>query len=891
MITKKLLQYIEAVAEELVTADPYNLQELGKILDHFAAISEEAQRTELQNVAESAQKASELIKQMILDEHSDRDKAIEFLNNTVTALQQATRPGARGNDIVLNNQKTTDSPDAGIKGTKSFRLPDYLDETIFNEFLNEQNNVLEKMEAHILQLEKEKDAETIADLRRVFHTLKGESAVFALHDIERICHMTEDLIDSTVDRLPIDLLLHVKDWLGGVFDVLKSTGELLEPDEKLLSFFNGDADQKAADVTKKNSVDQAPADAETAAAAIESPVPQKDEVQIEKTLSGDIDLLTDFVSEAQEHIDTIDNRLLTLESNPEDADLLNAVFRVFHTIKGAAGFLALDDMAGLAHTTENLLDLARKGEIILSGGRIDVVFEAVDTMKRMVANIRDAIASGSTTYAVETNLDALINTITVATSEKTGAALQQSADAGQIQTRTGLPEQETNRGEEEKNVDAETPIVLTTEKSSLSAKDSQDRAAQKKMPQGQVKIKESIKVDSEYLDKLIDAIGELVIIESMIKQDSEVENLQSARLMRNMSQMGKITRELQQLGMTLRMIPVKATFQKMARVVRDLAKKGNKKIEFVDYGEDTMLDKSVVDRIGDPLIHLVRNSVDHGIESTAEERVQAGKNATGRVELNAFHKGGNIHIEIKDDGRGLNKEAILKKAAEKGLIHEGQSLSDREIYNLIFLPGFSTASKVTDVSGRGVGMDVVKRTIEDLRGSVDIFSDPGKGSLFSIRLPLTLAIIDGMLVRIGAERYIIPTLSIVEAIRPRADDISIVVNRGEMIKVRDNVIPLFRLADLFNIPAQVTDPVDGIVIVVEDSGKMTGILVDELLGQQSTVIKSLGASFKGLSGISGGSIMSDGRVGIILDIAGIIKFATARNTLSNEKKSNDALRV
>ena len=396
-----------------------------------------------------------------------------------------------------------------------------------------------------------------------------------------------------------------------------------------------------------------------------------------------------------------------------------------------------------------------------------------------------------------------------------------------------------------------------------------------------------IKIDSENLDRLVDAIGELVIIESMITQDPTLKNSGSAKLLKSVSQMNKITRELQQLSMSLRMIPVRATFQKMARVVRDLSKKSDKLVAFNTNGEDTMLDKSVVDRIGDPLIHLVRNSVDHGIELSPDDRVNAGKDKTGQIELNAFHKGGNIHIEITDDGRGLDREAILKKAMDKGLIREGQSLSEREIYNLILLPGFSTAKKVTDVSGRGVGMDVVKRNIEDLRGNIEISSKPGNGSLISLKLPLTLAIIDGMLVRIGNEKYIIPTLSVVKSIRPEPEDISTIINKGEMVKIRDDLIPLFRLSRLFNIKKAKTELSEGIVVVVEDSGKMTGLLVDELLGQQSTVIKNLGASMKGLTGISGGSILTDGQVGLILDVAGIIKIATTSGESNILNKNED----
>ena len=359
----------------------------------------------------------------------------------------------------------------------------------------------------------------------------------------------------------------------------------------------------------------------------------------------------------------------------------------------------------------------------------------------------------------------------------------------------------------------------------------------------------------------------------MIRQDSTLRQGASSNLLRNLTQMDKITRELQQLGMSLRMIPVRATFQKMARIVRDLAKKSGKQVAFELHGEDTMLDKSIVDRIGDPLIHLVRNSVDHGIETAVQERIAAGKPERGTVRLNAFHKGGNINIEIRDDGRGLDREAIMAKARQRGLIGEHEVLTDREVFELIFHAGFSTAKQITDVSGRGVGMDVVKRAIEDLRGSIGIESEAGKGTCFTLRLPLTLAIIDGMLVCIGDERYIIPTLSIVESLRPAAEDVVTVIKKGEMVRIREDLIPLFRLADLFQVRGAKTDPTQAIIIVVEDNGKRTGLLVDDLLGQQSTVIKSLGASLRGLPGVAGGSILSDGTVGIILDVGSLVKLA------------------
>jgi len=369
-------------------------------------------------------------------------------------------------------------------------------------------------------------------------------------------------------------------------------------------------------------------------------------------------------------------------------------------------------------------------------------------------------------------------------------------------------------------------------------------------------------------------IGELVIAESMVSQSEELRELNSTKLARHLSQLDKITRELQEMATSLRMVPLRSTFQKMARLVRDLAKKSGKPVEFVMTGEDTELDKSVVDKIGDPLVHMVRNAVDHGIEVSPEERRKRGKPPVGRIELRAFHKGGNIHIEIEDDGRGLDCEAILAKARERGLVREGDSLSEREIFNLIFQPGFSTAKVVTDVSGRGVGMDVVKRNIEALRGQIEIQSEPGKGSVFSIRLPLTLAIIDGMVVRVGAERYIVPTLNIVRSVRPRPQDLSTVLHRGEMLSLQGELIPLFRLAELFEIEGAQQDPTEGLVVVVEDEGRQIGLLTDELVGQQQIVIKTLGEALQGVRGISGGAIMPDGRVGLILDVGGLIRLAS-----------------
>jgi two-component system chemotaxis sensor kinase CheA len=296
-------------------------------------------------------------------------------------------------------------------------------------------------------------------------------------------------------------------------------------------------------------------------------------------------------------------------------------------------------------------------------------------------------------------------------------------------------------------------------------------------------------------------------------------------------------------------------------------------------GEDTELDKSLVDQIGDPLVHIIRNAMDHGIESP-EERREAGKPETGRVALRAFHEGGNIFIEVEDDGRGLDREAILSKARQQGIIENGDELSDEEVWRLIFRPGFSTTEEVTDVSGRGVGMDVVTKNIEAMRGHVEIDSSPGEGSTFSIRLPLTLAIIDGMVIRVGEERYVLPTLSIEQSVRPSEEDISSVLQTGQMLDFQGQDIPMYHLGRLFEIPGAEPDPTEALVVVVETEDRLIGLVTDELLGQQQIVIKSLGGSLQKLPGMAGGAIMPDGNVALILDIGGMIKLA--ENTAIDE---------
>jgi two-component system chemotaxis sensor kinase CheA len=379
---------------------------------------------------------------------------------------------------------------------------------------------------------------------------------------------------------------------------------------------------------------------------------------------------------------------------------------------------------------------------------------------------------------------------------------------------------------------------------------------------------QSIRVDTAKLDYLLDMVGEMVIAESMVRLDPELAATKNSRLQRNLNQLRRVTEEVQKVAMATRLIPVGTLFQRVNRLVRDTSKKAGKLAEVELVGEDTQLDKTIVEELTDPIMHMVRNSIDHGIESPAD-RTMAGKPPCGTVRLKAYRQADHIQIEIHDDGRGLNKDRILAKARERGLVAEGAYLADSEIFQLIFEPGFSTAEKITDISGRGVGMDVVKKQIQKLRGKIDIQSTPGKGTTFFLKLPLTLAIVEGLVVGVGRERYILPIFSVHEMFRPLPEQVSTVQERGEMVMVRNQLLPLIRLYRSLGVRPKNEVVEESLLIVAETEGRRFVMMVDEFIGKQEVVIKSLGASLKNTPGIAGGAILGDGRVGLILDLEAI----------------------
>ncbi len=615
--------------------------------------------------------------------------------------------------------------------------------------------------------------------------------------------------------------------------------------------------------------------------------PDLDAMQEVDVPDADPGLTADFVRESVEHLEYADVRLLALETEPSDSESINGLFRAFHTIKGVAGFLGFKTIQTFAHGTENMLDLVRQGTLAMDTHIIDVAFAAVDVLRR---RMQWAATHGGQAapddLAVE--LRAVLDRVEAAAEGRPDGVpapalptAEPGMRLGDILLASGTVHRDTLdcavRAQDEARA---RPLGETLVKESgIPAKEVGLALRSQKLlrdtqvaPVAQVAaVKETVKVEADRLDRLLDAIGELVIAETMIFQSRELKGISSPFLAKQMVSLDKITRDLQKMGTSLRMIPIRPVFQKMAKLLRDQAKKSGKQVEFQCFGDDTELDKTVVDKIGDPLVHMVRNSVDHGIEAKPADRIAAGKPAQAKVVLRAFQKGGSVCIQIQDDGRGLNREAILRKARERGLIaDDGATLPDHEVWAFIFEAGFSTAEQVTDVSGRGVGMDVVRRNIEELRGRIDIDSRAGEGTTFSIWLPLTMAIIDGMIVKVRGQRLIFPTLSILRIVPLTPEETRTFLERGEMVLMQGELIPLFNLAEY--VPGGQADAGErALAVIVECGSRKAGLLVDELLGQQQVVIKGLGESLKHLPGVSGGAILSDGTVGMILDVDGLLQ--------------------
>ena len=551
-------------------------------------------------------------------------------------------------------------------------------------------------------------------------------------------------------------------------------------------------------------------------------------------LPADPELIADFVTESREHLVSVEAQLLVLEQNPGSEDALHSIFRAFHTIKGLAGFLDFPLVLQVAHEVETLLDLARKQQIAVTSRLIDAVFEAADHLKSSITGI-EAHAAGRPTPALD-NPRALLQRIQDTACGATGIAAGQS-EAAQ---------------EQPKEVQQQSTVASKPE-----------GAAEEHRPF-------SVRVDTHKLERLMDAVGELLVAQSTIRQKLEAMDGHDPTASVLLARLARITADVQRGAMSMRMVPVEQLFGRSARVIRDLSRKLGKQARYESRGENIEVDKTIAEALSDPLLHMVRNAIDHGIEMPGERRI-AGKDPIACVRLAAYQKGAEIVIEIADDGRGLDREKILEKAVEKGLVAPGVDLTDGEVFALIFEPGFSTASQVTDLSGRGVGMDVVRQNIAKLRGRIDIESSPGKGSTFFLRMPLTLAIIEGLVVGVGDQQFIVPMFAVTEVVRIVPEMLSTFRGRHEMALLRGELLPVVRLADKLGLPARSRTSTQGLFVITECDGRSFAVWIDELIGSQDLVIKSLSENLKYIECMSGCAVLGDGRVGLILDMAAICR--------------------
>jgi two-component system chemotaxis sensor kinase CheA len=746
------------------------------------------------------------------------------------------------------------------------------------DHLDSAKELLDKLALEVVMLET-KDVHGLGVVLNRLDELIGVFTQTGKESFVRLCKAIKSIAEELVldeVSVPEEGLRHIENGVLLFQELLRDADDVEAASEKISRFFSecGFLDADFADGEVYRSKEDA---VEEQGGAMPD-------------IAQDRELLENFIMEALEHLGTIEVNVLALEQDPDNREVLDAIFRPFHTIKGVSGFLNLSDINRLGHEVETLLDDARDQRLTVDEAITNVILDAVDLMKDMISHLSQGLDTGTAEpadFGLEAFLDRL-RSLQVGEIEKSVqpgryAPKADGTDTGSILVEKGIvTEQDIGDALEKQAVPCQSDkklgeILIADEKA--TAREVAGALRDQKSLRGGTGVSEKgagsarfIKVDTQKLDNMVDMVGELVITQAMLGQDMSGLVGRDNRLYSNLGQLKRITAEIQGISMSMRMIPIRQTFQKMIRLVRDLSRKSGKQVTLKMIGEDTEIDRTMVDEIYDPLVHMVRNCIDHGIERP-EVRKALGKPETGTVTLKAYHKGGNIVIEVSEDGMGLDRDKIIKRAIERNLISSGENVSDQEVCGLIIQPGFSTADKVTDVSGRGVGMDVVKRVLDRLRGTLDIKSVKNQGTTVLMKLPLTLAIIDGINVRAGDRDYIIPTTSVVESLRPDRADCNTVIDSGEMIKIRDSLYPLIRLHELFEFEPVCHNPWEAIVVVAESDGRRKCILVDELVGKQEIVIKSLGEQLKSVKGMAGGAILGDGCVALILDVPGVFEIS------------------
>ncbi len=709
-------------------------------------------------------------------------------------------------------------------------------EEILNDFVIETVELIEQLDEDLLSLENgTADDKMINRIFRGFHTIKGTSGFLNFTSSNQLAHAAENILNMIRNKAIkprteiMDVLLETVDWFKGFVGDVEERVEKEYDISELLGAIELISHKQVLDTPKQESSGKSELN------IIQIGIPQE--------------LKQEFITESIEILDNLDNDLLVLELESDDAEYVNSLFRAFHTLKGNSSMMGLESMSNVAHKSEDLLGFLREKKIGPSADIVDVLLASVDFMRNIVEEVDgDRVAEHDTSALVER----LLKLNSKAAGNGNGSGFVNGNGNGNGNSNgNGKIKSAQSTSQNESIPDATQVTTSTTVK--------------------RKKVESTIRVDIERLEKLMNQAGELVLeknrliqVSQSIKQkfsgEKEISDLESLN-----NSLGNVTTLIQESVMQMRMLPISTVFRKFPRMVRDLGKGKNKEVDLIINGEDTELDRSVIESIGDPLVHLMRNAVDHGLEDT-DTRVRIGKTKKGVIHLSAYQQGNYIVIELQDDGTGINPDTVLQKALEKGMLTEESSrnLSEKEIINLIFKPGFSTAKVVTDVSGRGVGMDVVHSNISKLNGSVEIKSEVGQGTSFIIKIPLTLTIQSGMVVRVWDETYIVPLQNVLETLKL---DESLIekVHGCEIMKYRNFVLPIKRMDDLYDIPRPENTGRDQFIIVLATEETRLGLVVSELIGQEETVVKPMGEVLGKVPGIAGATIRGDGLISLIVD--------------------------
>jgi two-component system, chemotaxis family, sensor kinase CheA len=724
---------------------------------------------------------------------------------------------------------------------------------ILHSFIEESKDHLENIEEKILSLEKTNDQAMVDDIFRSMHTMKGTSAFFGFSQIKDLSHALEFVLDALrTDQLElgsgiVDVLLAGTDVLAQQIRELDTISAGLQNSSGSVVIPPSEVDIRSimariAEVNGQGTAQTAP---------VEPPAPDN---SFDELITPEIQ--ENFISESTDLLDATEEQILQLEKNPQNKEVLDGAFRCIHTMKGNAGFLGLSHFEQVCMEIESVLDAVRNDSRSADQRVIGVILTTIDSLRKAVGAIGEA-SSGSTGQDDATADDGDLY-------KPLGEILVEMGAVSHEEIEDALSKQERRIGEilveEGKVTDEALSTALSAQSVSMPGAEAGGGRVERK----------DIRVDMAKLDKLFDLMGELITAEAMVINNPELEGLELDRFNTAANYLSKITREMQEITMTVRMIPLEGLFNKMKRLVRDLSRRFDKEISFEVSGQETEMDRNVIEEIADPLMHIIRNAIDHGVED-AESRSAKGKELQGTIGLSAKYEGNEIWISIKDDGKGLDRERILKKAEEQDLLKtDAETMTDEEVWQLVFEAGFSTAETVSEISGRGVGMDVVKRNVEKLRGKIDIESETGNGTEIILKIPLTLAIIDGITAKVGNVLYAIPLGDILEFHKTEQGQITKTDASREVLNLRENIIPIIKLYSFFGTTSEKTETLDGILIVTQRHGRKAALLVDEIIGYHQIVVKALPDYLARMRAISGCSILGDGEVSLIIDVGSLL---------------------